>query len=136
MMTKQTIGLFSLLLIAFSSSLFAQSDRKIIVVINKADWCPVCQINGEKVMNEVVPVFKETTVQFMMNDLTNENTKEDSKRMLEEKKVFEVVKKIKSTGLILLLDAMTGKLLGKISVAESAEKLIETIRKQSMYEKM
>ncbi len=135
-MIKKIICLLPLFLVAFLSSLFAQSDRRIIAVINKADWCPVCQINGEKVMNEVMPVFNETTVQFMMNDLTKENTKEDSKKMLEEKKVFEAVKKIKSTGLILLVDAMTGKLLEKISVAESAEKLIETIRKQSMIEKM
>ncbi len=131
-MIKKITALFSLLLIAFSSSLFAQGDRKIIAVINKADWCPVCQINGEKVMNEVMPVFKESGVLFMMNDLTDESTKEDSKKMLEEKKIFEAVKKIKSTGLILLVDAMTGKLLEKISVAEPAEKLIEAIRKKSM----
>lgn len=136
---KSVVKKFSLLafvMIGFAISLLAQDGKKIIAVINRADWCHVCQANGEKMMNEVMPVFKGSAVQFMMNDLTNENTKEDSKKMLTDKNVYAAVKKTTSTGVLLLVDLKTGKLLEKISVAESAEKLIEVIRKRSIVEKM
>ena len=114
----------------------AQDSRKVIVVINRADWCPLCQANGEKVMKDVIPVFNEPGVLFIMNDLTNDATKSDSKMKLEAAKVFPAVKKIAATGMLLIVDAGNGKLLEKISVAESAEKLINTIRKSCMKDKM
>jgi thiol:disulfide interchange protein len=126
------------LLVALTFSAFtgtAQEGRKIIAVINKADWCPVCQSNGEKMMKEVMPVFEQSVIQFVMNDLTNETTKTDSKVKLNEVKVFDAVKKINATGLLILVDVATGKVLEKISVAEPVEKLIMTIRQKAMIEK-
>jgi hypothetical protein len=126
------------LFVALAFSAFtggAQEGRKIIAVINKADWCPVCQSNGEKMMKEVMPVFEQSVVQFVMNDLTNETTKTDSKVRLNEVKVFDAVKKINATGLLILVDVATGKVLEKISVAEPVEKLIMTIRQKAMIEK-
>ena len=114
----------------------AQEGRKVIAVINKADWCPVCQTNGEKMMKEVMPVFNESNVQFVMNDLTNDATKADSKMALDKVKAYDAVKKISATGWLLLVDAETGKLLEKISVAEPVEKLVKTIKHSSMVEKM
>ena len=114
----------------------AQEGRKIIAVINKADWCPVCQANGEKMMKEIMPVFNESNVQFVMNDLTNDATKADSKMALDKVKAYGAVKKISATGWLLLVDAETGKLLEKISVAEPVEKLVKTIKQSSMVEKM
>jgi ketosteroid isomerase-like protein len=114
----------------------AQEGRKVIAVINKADWCPVCQTNGEKMMKEIMPVFNESNVQFVMNDLTNDATKADSKMALDKVKAYDAVKKISATGWLLLIDAETGKLLEKISVAEPVEKLVMTIKKSSMVEKM
>lgn len=128
--------------ILFSTLLFSavtgstQNSKKVIAVINKADWCHVCQTNGEKIMKEVIPVFSESNVQFLMNDLTSDATKADSKMGLDKAKVYEAVKKINETGLLLLIDAETGKLLEKISVAEPVEKLVKTIKKSSMVEKM
>lgn len=128
---------FMLGLLVFTSiAAISQEGKKVIAVINRADWCPVCQKNGEKVMKEVMPVFNESNVQFIMNDLTNDATKEKSKMMLKENKVYDAVKKTTSTGLILLVDATTGKLIDKISVAETKEKLIETIKQSAMAEKM
>jgi hypothetical protein len=114
----------------------AQESRKVIAVINKADWCPVCQSNGEKMMKEVMPVFNESNVQFVMNDLTNDATKAASKMGLDKVKAYDAVKKISATGWLLLVDAETGKLLEKISVAEPVEKLVMTIKKSSQKEKM
>jgi ketosteroid isomerase-like protein len=101
----------SLLFAAFTGN--AQDGKKIIAVVNKADWCHICQANGEKIMKEVMPVFENTNIHFVMNDLTNDATKEKSKGMLMEYKVYGAVKKIDATGLLLLVDAETGKLLEK-----------------------
>jgi RNA polymerase subunit RPABC4/transcription elongation factor Spt4 len=131
--------LASLLLISLTFSALAvnaQEGRKVIAVINKADWCPVCQSNGERMMKEIIPMFEQSNVQFVMNDLTNDATKADSKIKLNEAKVFGAVKKINATGLLVLVDAATGKILEKISVAEPSEKLIKAIKQSSMMDKM
>lgn len=127
------ILLLALVFSAFSST--AQEGRKIIAVVNKADWCPVCQSNGEKMMKEVIPVFTESSVQFVINDLTNEVTKSDSKGKLNELKVFGAVKKTTATGLLILVDAETGKVLKKVSVVEPAEKIVMIIKQTAMGEK-
>ncbi len=121
----------ALILLAFSFTIagMAQPTKKVIAVINRADWCHVCQANGEKMMKEVMPVFKDSDIRFIMNDLTNDETKNTSKMVLEENKVYEAVKKIKSTGMLLLVDELTGKLIDKISLAEPVDKLLDAIRK-------
>ena len=124
----------AILLSTFAAN--AQEGRKVIAVINKADWCPVCQTNGEKMMKEVMPVFNESNVQFIMNDLTSDATKADSKMGLDKANVYGAVKKISATGWVLLVDAETGKLLDKISVAAPAERLVMVIKKSAMTEKM
>jgi hypothetical protein len=122
--------------IMLTAVLNAQTNTKVVAVINRADWCHVCQANGEKMMNEVMPVFENSGIRFMMNDLTNHATTEKSKELLKESKVYEAVKSNTYTGLVLLVDAETGKLISKISVAEPAQKIIETLKMSAMKEPM
>ena len=128
---EPTMKIAALILLAFFFTIagMAQPTKKVIAVINRADWCHVCQANGEKMMKEVMPVFKDSDIRFIMNDLTNDETKNTSKMVLEENKVYEAVKKIKSTGMLLLVDELTGKLIDKISLAEPVDKLLDAIRK-------
>ncbi|MBN8674554.1 MAG: hypothetical protein J0L56_10490 [Chitinophagales bacterium] len=135
-MKNKIIAPLILLLVFSAFSGTAQEGRKIIAVLNKADWCPVCQSNGEKMMNEVIPVFAGSSVQFVMNDLTNEATKADSEGKLNELKVVGAVKKTTATGLLILVDAATGKVLKKLSVAEPAEKIVMIIKQTALVEKM
>jgi hypothetical protein len=128
--------MMSALLLLLSVTATAQTQAKITAVINRADWCPVCKANGEKVMKEVIPVFNESNVQFVINDLTDEATISSSKVMLTDKKVYDAVMKIKSTGQILLVDMEKGKIVSKISVAEPAEKIIQAIKHSAMSDKM
>lgn len=114
----------------------AQETKKTIAIINRADWCYVCQANTEKMMKDVLPVFENTNIRFLVNDLTSDETAGKSEMTLKENKVYEAVKKIKSTGLVLLVDEVTGKLLGKISVAEPADKIIMVIKQTDMDHKM
>jgi hypothetical protein len=100
---------------------------KVYVVINKADWCPVCQANGERVMNEVMPACKNLDVKFVANDLTNEQTIAKSSAELKQNKVYNSVKETKSTGVILLVDAKTKKVIKQISVSKPSVEIIKEI---------
>ena len=100
---------------------------KVYAVINKADWCPVCQANGTRVMSEVMPACKALKVKFVANDLTNEQTIAKSAAELKKNKVFNAVKETKSTGVILLVDAKTKKVIKQISVSKPSEEIIKEI---------
>ena len=46
MKTVKSILVSVVLVLLVSVSAMAQSNAKVIAVINKADWCPTCQQNG------------------------------------------------------------------------------------------
>lgn len=122
------------LVVIIGSSVFisanAQSktaEPKVYAVINKADWCPTCQANGARVMNEVMPACKDLKVKFVANDLTNATTIAKSTAELKKSKVYNSVKETKSTGVILLVDAKTKKIIKQISVSKSSEEIIKEI---------
>ena len=125
--------LLALVVIIGSSILFsanAQSksaEPKVYAVINRADWCPTCQANGARVMNEVMPACKDLNVKFLANDLTNATTIAKSTAELKKNNVFNSVKETKSTGIILLVDAKTKKVIKQISVAKPSEEIIKAI---------
>ncbi len=125
--------LFAFITILGSSIFFsvnAQSKSitpKVYAVINRADWCPACQANGSKVMNELTPACKNLYVKFVANDLTNEQTIANSTLELKKNNVFNAVKETKSTGLILLVDAKTKKVIKQISVTKPSEEIIKEI---------
>jgi hypothetical protein len=110
----------------------AQMTSNVVAVVNRADWCHLCQANGEKIMKEVIPAFENSAIRFVTNDLTNDGTKAKSKTLLKESMTYEAVKKVNSTGMVLLVDTETGKVINKISVAEPAAKIIETLKMSAM----
>jgi hypothetical protein len=132
---KKLVFVFLVTVLA-TSVLQAQVPAQVIAVVNKADWCHVCQANGSKLMKEVMPVFENSAVAFVMNDLTNDNTMEKSKMELKEKDILKAVKKETATGLILIVNAGNGKLIEKISVAEPAEKIIMALKNAVSKENM
>lgn len=126
-----TLGLIILVNATFAFSANAQqktSSPKVYAVINRADWCPVCQANGPRVMSEVMPACKTLSVAFIPNDLTDETTITKSTAQLQSKKIFDAVKDTKATGVILLIDAKTKKLIKKISVASSTNDIVKEIK--------
>ena len=111
-------------------SLKAQSKAvtpKVYAVINKADWCTVCKANGARVMNEIIPACKELNVKFVPNDLTDATTSAKSAADLKKEKIFNSVKKTKATGIILLVDAKSKKVIKEISVTKPTKEIIEEI---------
>ena len=109
------------LFVLASANLYAQSQSKVIAVVTKAEWCTVCQKNGERVMKEVFSNYKEPQVTISMNDITDDAKIAESKAALEKQGVYKQVAKEKRTGLITFINPKTGKVLGEISVAEPTE---------------
>jgi thiol-disulfide isomerase/thioredoxin len=111
------------LFVLASSGIYAQSNSKVIAIVNKADWCGTCQKHGERVMTQVLGDYQEPQVTIAANDLTNESTKAESKVSLEKLGVYELVKNENKTGEIILIDSKTKKVINRISVAKSNEEL-------------
>ena len=107
--------LFTLL----SLSLFAQTETKVIAVVTKADWCPTCVKNGERVTKEILPLYQEPNVKIVVNDLTNNVTKASSKNTLAPFGIEKMLAKSNTTGEITLINTNTKKIISKISVAKS-----------------
>lgn len=117
--------------ISIFSSLNAQSKSstpKIYAVINRADWCPACQANGTKIMNEVLPGCNKLSVKFIANDLTNEQTIAKSSDDLKKLNVYNSVKETKKTGFILLVDAKSKKVVKEISVTLPTNEIVKQIK--------
>ncbi len=115
---------------SISLSANAQSKSatpKVYAVINKAEWCPVCQANGAKVMNEVMPACKNLNVKFVAHDFTNEQTIAKSEGELKKINVLNSIKDSKATGIIFLVDSKTKKIIKTLSVTSSAEEIIKEI---------
>lgn len=117
-------------LMMFKPALKAQecSIPKVYAVINKAAWCPVCKANGSKLMTEVVPALKEIPVKFINNDLTNKTTIAASAKELNTLQILNPVKEINYTGVIILIDAKTKKVIKTVDISQPAEKIIEAIK--------
>jgi len=128
----KTLALVLLAILGSVNILTAQAhdkkeDPAFYAVINKAAWCPACQANDSKVMNEVIPGCMSLNVQFITNDLTDEKSIATSTAELKNKKLFTAVREHKATGLILLIDPKTKKVVKQISITKPAEQIIKEI---------
>lgn len=121
------LGLFLLLAININS---AAANPKVYAIVQRADWCPVCKANGERIMNDVMSKYMNSNnVTFVMNDLTNDNTKSKSKTDLQNIGVYDSISSIEGTGIIILIDADTKKVLKEVSVNQSTKKILKAINK-------
>lgn len=63
---------------------------------------------------------------YAPNDLINKDNRQIPR--IEKVKVYNAVKAIKSTSIILLVDAKTKKVIKQISIAKPAEEIIKEIK--------
>jgi len=129
MKTLKTIFSSMVLITLLSVSVMAQSGAKVIAVVNKADWCPSCEKNGERAMTALMENNEDKVVQFVVNDLTNDETKTKSAEKIEKVGLTQAIAEYKSTGAVYFFNAETKKLISKISVAKSDQELALAITK-------
>ena len=100
------------------------TNPKVIALLNKASWCPVCKTNGPRFEKDIMPmVMDNKDVQMVMNDLSNDNSKATSKGMLDKAGITSFAEKNEGTGMLYFLDAQTKTLLSQVSLAEPDEQI-------------
>ena len=112
-----------MLLVAFQAE--AQSQTKVIAVINKAAWCPVCKANGERAMSALMSGNKDGVIQFVANDVTDKNTCTKSDQELSKFELEKEMVKHKGTGVAYFFNAKTKAYISEISLSQPDEKLME-----------
>lgn len=113
------------LLVAFSA--MAQSGPKVIAIVNHADWCPACQNNGERAKAVFMENNKGGSIQFVVNNLTNEDTKSQSVAELKKLGLDKAMADLKGTGVAYFFDAKTKKLITQVSVAKPNEEIAQAM---------
>ncbi len=123
MKTLKTIFTSIILVTLFSVSVMAQTGAKVIAVVNRADWCPTCEKNGERAMAAFMENNKDGVIQFVVNDLTNKETKEKCAVDLKNAGVEKAIAEYKATGMVYFFNAESKELINQISVAKSDQEL-------------
>jgi thiol-disulfide isomerase/thioredoxin len=104
-MKKLQLVITILAFFTISTSAFAQSSPKVIAIVSKASWCPVCVQNEARVMKEVLSNVNNEKVQIVAYDLSDATSKKSSAKQLLDlglnKSDFE------STGVITFVNAKT-----------------------------
>lgn len=114
----------SLILIALVSvSAFAGTGSKVIAVVNKAEWCPTCQKNGMRAMEAFKANNQDMAIQFVANDLTNDETKAKSAEELKEFGLDKVIAAYPGTGVVYFFNSETKALISQVSVAKPDQEL-------------
>jgi thiol:disulfide interchange protein len=116
------IILSGLILVLFAST-SAIAQTKVIAVINKADWCPVCQKNGERAMKAFMENNKDKSIQFVANNVTNDETKTKSAVELKKHGLDKVMENYNGTGVVFFFNSKTKALISQISLAKDNQEL-------------
>lgn len=100
------------------------SDNALIVVVNTAEWCPVCQKNGPRVEKEFLSeLMKDDAYKVIVNDLSTEESTAASQAKLAEAGLSAFAAENNGTGSIYIIHPESKKVLEKISVRKSTEKI-------------
>ena len=113
----------TVLFMGLAISSFAQK-AKVIALVNKASWCPVCQANGPRFEKDIMPMaMANKDVQIVMNDLSNKKTIAASLPMLKKAGLADFVKQNKMTGTLYFINADTKQLISSVSLAQSDDEI-------------
>jgi len=127
---KKTFLFLALCLISVTS-LFSQSEKKMVVMITRANWCPTCRANEDKIKSGLIPAYNASKdIEVLVNDVTNRKAKARCKPMLEAANVYQIAVKELATGTVLLINPTTGAILRKMYVSDSLEDLKKGISEE------
>ena len=123
MKSIKTIFASVVLIALVSISAFAETGAKVIAVVNHASWCSTCVKNGERAHAAFMENNKDGAIQFVDNDLSNEESKAKSAAELKKVGLDKAMANFKGTGMVYFFDAESKKLINKVSVAKNDDKL-------------
>lgn len=123
MKSIKTIFASVILITLVSVSAFAGTSAKVIAVVNKANWCPVCEKNGMRAMDAFKANNKDMSIQFVANDLTNDETKAKSAEELKKLGLGKAIVAYPGTGVVYFFNSETKALISQVSVAKPDQEL-------------
>lgn len=123
MKSIKTIFASVILIALVSVSAFAGTSAKVIAVVNQAGWCPVCQNNGMRAMDAFKANNKDMAIQFVANDLTNDETKAKSTEELKKLGLDKAIAPYSGTGVVYFFNSETKALISHVSVAKPDQEL-------------
>lgn len=113
-----------LIIVLFCSlASFAQTEPKVVAVVTKANWCPACVKNGERVLTEVLSKVDTEKVAIIANDLTDDNSIKVSRKALLSFGIENI--EFKTTAIISFIDLKTKKVIKRVSVTKNSNELLE-----------
>jgi thiol:disulfide interchange protein len=128
MRTLKSIIVITALTVLISASAMSQTVPKVIAVVNKADWCPVCKANGERAMAAFMKNNEDGLIRFLAYDVTNDQTKKNSAEELKKFGIDQIIDKYQGTGLVSFFNPETKQLISQVSVSESDNKLADAMK--------
>ena len=127
MKTAKSIFTSTILILILSSSLLAQSEPKLIAVLNKADWCPVCRAHDKRAIPALMENNKDGAVKFVIYDQSNDQTTEKTAEDLKTVGLEHAIEKHDGAGMVSFFNYKSKEFISQISFAESNDKLTEAL---------
>jgi thiol-disulfide isomerase/thioredoxin len=122
------IFLFLTLSLLTTSVAFSQANKKLVVMVTRANWCPPCRANEGKINNELIPAYSTSNdVAVVINDITNKKSKARSKPVLQSAGVYEISLQEQATGSIAIINLANGKIVNRLHVVYDTERIKKAI---------
>ncbi len=114
------------LLVSFQSFILAQEPQndtpKGMVIKVHADWCGACKVI-EPSFQALKSTFEGKGAEFLVFDRTNRQTKKKAEELAKDKVFAKIYTKKNKTGIILVVDAETKKVLKVFRTKNTLEEM-------------
>ncbi len=117
----------TILILLMSVSLKAQSEPKLIAVLNKANWCPVCRTHDKRAIPALMENNKDGAIKFIVYDQTDDQTTEKTAKDIKIAGLEQTIEKHDGAGMVSFFNYKSKEFISQISFAESNDKLNEAI---------
>ena len=97
----------------------ADPAPRVVVVVNRAEWCSVCKANGPRVAKLLMKASRDGALAMIVNDVTDAQSTKKSAAALKAAGLEHAIGPASATGVLYLFDAGTKRALHQVTVANT-----------------